>query len=74
MWSGVDEVREADQSCAEADSGSVEGCDEDFGVRVEGLGCVDVVGDEGAEPLLVRVDAFFGFAGDGDVGTAGIRC
>ena len=42
-------------------------------MRVEGLGCVDIVGDECAEPLLVKIGAFFGFAGDGDVGTAGME-
>lgn len=72
MRGGVDEVREADESCAEAYGGPVEGCHEDLGVRVEGLRRVDVVGDEGAEPLLVGVDAFLAFARDGDVGTAGI--
>ena len=38
-------------------------------MRVEGLGGVDVVGDEGGEPLLVEVAAGV-FAGDGDVGSA----
>jgi hypothetical protein len=66
---GVDEVREADEGGGEAYGRAVEGCDEDFGVRVEGLGGVDVVGDEGGEPLLVEVAAFV-FATDGDVGAA----
>ena len=66
---GVDEIREADEGGREAYGGTVEGRDEDFGVGVEGLGCVDVVGDEGGEPLLVEVAAFV-FAADGDVGTA----
>ena len=73
MRGGVDEVREADESCAEAYGGPVEGCHEDLGVRVEGLGGVDVIGDEGGEPLLVQVAAGV-FAGDGDVGAAGRGC
>jgi hypothetical protein len=67
---GVDEVGEADEGGGEAYGGAIEGCDEDLGVRVEGLGRVDVVGDEGREPLLVQVAAGV-FAGDGDVGAAG---
>jgi hypothetical protein len=70
VWGGVDEVGEADEGGGEAYGGAVEGCDEDLGVRVEGLGGVDVVGDEGGEPLLVEVAAGV-FAGDGDVGSAG---
>jgi hypothetical protein len=66
----VDEVGEADEGGGEAYGGAIEGCDEDLGVRVEGLGRVDVVGDEGREPLLVQVAAGV-FAGDGDVGAAG---
>ena len=69
VWGGVDEVGEADEGGGEAYGGAVEGCDEDLGVRVEGLGGVDVVGDEGGEPLLVEVAAGV-FAGDGDVGSA----
>lgn len=52
---GVDEVRMGDEGGGEADGGAVEGCDEDFGVRVEGLGDVEVVGEEGAEPVLAGV-------------------
>lgn len=66
---GVNEVGEADEGGGEAYGGTVEGCDEDFGVGVEGLGGVDVVGDESGEPLLVEVAAFV-FATDGDVGAA----
>ena len=71
MRSGVDEIGETDQSRGEADGGTVESGHEDFGVRVEGLGDVQVVGYEVLEPLLVRIDALLGCAADGDVGAAG---
>jgi hypothetical protein len=40
-------------------------------VAVEGLGGVEVAGDEGLEPAFVEVFAFVGVAGDGYVGAAG---
>lgn len=51
----VDEVGVGDEGGREADGGAVEGGDEDFGVGVEGLGYVEVVGEEGAEPVLAGV-------------------
>ena len=71
MRRGVDEVRESSEGCAEADGWAVQSCNEDLGVRVEGLGGVEVVGDEGGEPLLVGVGAGLGGAGDAYVGAAG---
>jgi hypothetical protein len=35
VWGCIDEVGEGDEGGGEADCGAVEGCDEDFGVRVE---------------------------------------
>ena len=52
MWSCIDKIRVGDESGGEADGGAVEGRDEDFGMRVEGVGYVEVVGDEGAEDLF----------------------
>lgn len=67
----VYEIREPRQRGREAYDGPVERRDEDLGVRVEGLCGVEVVGDEGGEPLLVGVDAGLGGAGDAYVGAAG---
>lgn len=47
MWRGVDEVGEGDEGCREADCGAVQGGYQDFGVGVEGMRDVQVVGDEG---------------------------
>ena len=72
MWSSVDEVRHSNERGGDAYDGAVEGGDEDFAVRVEGLGYVEVVGSEGLEPLLVLLVLGTGvFAGYGDVGAAG---
>lgn len=76
MGRGVDEVCVGDERGGEAYGRAVEGCDEDLGVRVEGVRGVEVVGDEGFEPVLARGDGGGrggggDFAGDGDVGAAG---
>lgn len=71
MWSGVDEVRHADQRGRDPNDGAIEGGDEDFAVGVEGLGEVEVVGGEGLEGLFEEV--FLGaraLAGGGDVGAS----
>ena len=39
----VDEIRERDQSRGNSDYGAVESSDEDLRVRVESLGCVQIV-------------------------------
>jgi hypothetical protein len=52
----VNEVGEGDEGGGEANCGPVEGCYEDFGVGVEGVGYVQVVGDEALQPLLALVD------------------
>jgi hypothetical protein len=56
VWGCVDEVGEGDEGGGEADCRAIEGCNEDFGVRVEGVGYVEVVCDEGFEPLLALVN------------------
>jgi len=40
---------------AKTDGGAVEGDDENFGVRIKGLGDVEVVGNKRAEPELAAV-------------------
>ena len=70
MRSAVDEVGEGDEGGGEADGGAVESRDEDLRVRVEGVCDVEVVGDEGAEPVFAEVGAFGEGAGDADVGAA----
>lgn len=72
MRGGVDEVREANEGCAEADCGPVKGGHKNLGVGVESLGDVQVVGDERLKPLLVGVYAGLGSTGDGDIGAAEI--
>lgn len=72
MWSSVDEVRHSDERGGDAYDGAVEGGDEDFAVRVEGLGYVEIVGGEGLEPLLVLLVFRAGItASYRDVGAAG---
>lgn len=52
---GVDEVGEGDDGGGEADDGAIEADDEDFWVGAEGVGDVEVEGDEVLEPVLVDV-------------------
>jgi hypothetical protein len=61
----VDEVGEGDERGGEADHGPVERRDQDLGVRVEGLGDVEVEGDEGLEPEFVGGGGFCGGLGGG---------
>lgn len=68
----VNEVGEGDEGGGETDDGAVERGDEDLGMRVEGVGDVEVAGDEVLEPVLARgVSACAGRA-DGDVGATGL--
>lgn len=67
----VDEVRVRDQGGRETDDGPVERRDEDLGVRVEGVGDLEVVGDEVAQGLAADVGVWGGGAADGDVGAGG---
>lgn len=71
MRGRVDEVGEGDQRGGEADGGAVERGDEDFRVRVEGVRDFEVVGREGAEPVLAGVGGGGGGAREGYVGAAG---
>lgn len=71
MRRGVDEIRESSQSGREADRGAVERDDENLRMAVEGLGDVEIVGDEVLQRLAVLVFALRGGAIDVDVGTAG---
>jgi hypothetical protein len=74
VWRRVDEVAERDQRGGKTNSGPVERGDEDLGMRVEGVGDVEVVCDEGFEPGLALVDGagVFG-AAEGDICAAGVR-
>lgn len=69
MRGGIDKVGERDQGGGEADSGAIECGDEDFGVGVERVGDVDVVGDKSFEPVAARVFVCGLGVADGDVGT-----
>ena len=64
-----------DERGGEADDGAVEGCDEDFGVRVEGVCDFEVVACYVAEGFAVDVavvgGGVEGGTADGDVGTGG---
>jgi hypothetical protein len=55
VGSAVDEIRECDEGGGETDCGAVEGGYEDFGVRVEGVGYVEVVGYEVFDPVALDV-------------------
>ena len=70
MRDAIDEIREGDEGGGKADCGTVESCDENLGMRVEGLGYVEVVGDEVAEPCAAGVFAFWCLAGDGYIGSS----
>jgi hypothetical protein len=69
---GVDEVSEGDQGGAEPNDRAVQPDNEDLGVLIEGARDVEVVGDEGAQPIQVRASLDVGGGGfaDGDVGAA----
>lgn len=54
MRGGINKIREGDEGGGEADGRAVEGGDEDFGVRVEGVCDVEVVGYEAAEDLFAH--------------------
>lgn len=62
MRSRIDEICKGDKGRGKPDDGAVKRDDEDLGVRVEGAGDVDVVGDEAAEDVA---------AGGGGEGTGG---
>lgn len=53
-----------DESCREAHDGSVEAYDQHLGVCCEGVGDVEVEGDKGLEPGLVRVLTRGGLTGE----------
>ena len=78
MRGAVDEIRVRDERGGEADDGAVEGCDEDLGVRVEGVCDFEVVACYVAEGFAVDVAVVVGGGGvvrggaaDGDVGAGG---
>jgi hypothetical protein len=56
----VDEVGKGDDGGGQADDGPVEADDEDLGVCGEGVRDVEVEGDEGLEPVLVKLRAGLG--------------
>lgn len=68
----VDEVGEGRQRRREPDRRPVERRDQDLGVAVEGPRQVQVAGDEGVQPVLVRVRGGR-LAPYGDVGAAGVE-
>lgn len=51
MRGRVYEVAPGDQRCRKADGGTVQGGDQDLGEGVEDAGYVQVVGDEGFQPV-----------------------
>jgi hypothetical protein len=58
VWRRVDKVREGDKCGGQTDGGAVERGYEDLRVRVEGVGYVEVVGDEIFEPMAASVVVF----------------
>lgn len=71
MRCAVDEVRPGDYGGGKTDCGPVEGGNEDFGVRGEGVRYGEVVGDEAAEPVVVGVGGGGEGTGYGYVCSAG---
>lgn len=71
MWGRVDEVREPSKGSGEANGGTIEGDDKNLGVRVKGIGNVQVVGYEAGEEMTVHVSSWKSITAEGDVGTAG---
>lgn len=67
MRDSVDEVCETGQSSGETDCWAVESSDEDLWVRVEGLGDVEVVGDEAGQEVTVHVGSLWGVTAEGDI-------
>lgn len=70
MRGGVNEVTEGDEGGGKPNSGSIEGGDEDFRMRVEGVGYFEVVGHEGAEPVTPEISTLGDLPGNGDVRTS----
>lgn len=71
MGRAVYEVGEGDEGGGETDGGAVEGCDKDFWVRVEGIGYLEITGDEVPEGFAADVGVGGEGAGDLDIGAAG---
>ena len=67
----VYEVRMRDQRRGKADDGPIERGDEDFRVRVERVGDLEVVGDEIAQVLAADVGGRGEGPADGDIGARG---
>ena len=55
MRGRVYEIGVCGERGGETDCGAVEGGDQDLGVRVEGVGYVQVLGDAGVEGCFARV-------------------
>lgn len=68
---GVDEVGETGQSSGETDCWAIESSDEDLWVGVEGLGNVEVVGDEAGQEVTVNVGSLCNVTAEGDISSAG---
>lgn len=63
----VDEVRECDESSRKTDSWTIQCCNENLGMCIECVGDVEVIRDEGLEPVSSKfggVGARGTFAGD----------
>lgn len=71
MGDGVDEVGETGQSSGETDCWAIESSDEDLWVGVEGLGNVEVVGDEAGQEVTVNVGSLCNVTAEGDISSAG---
>ena len=70
VWDGVDEVGEAGEGGGETDGWAVERSDEDLWVGVEGLGDVQVLGDEAGQEVTVDVSALCDVTAEGNISSA----
>lgn len=69
MGRGVDEVAERDESSRETDGRTVEGGYEYFGVCVESIGDLEIIGYETLECLATDVSGSWERFGNGDIGS-----
>lgn len=69
MGSRVDEVAERDERGRKTDCWAIEGCDENFGMCVEGVSDFEVIGYKTFECLATDVSGSWERFGNRDVGT-----
>lgn len=70
MWGCVDKVAERNESSGQANRRTIQGGDKDFGMSIECVGDIEVIGNERAEPMPANVGAFWYSTRDRNVCTA----